>query len=124
MVLAPLEAHLEENIRHQSTGPQVIRFADSLSAAVFTPLVQRLGFQVTGPGVGPLCPWSKATGTHGYSIRLVVDTLSEKNASARYEVTCSQPEFRGRRYATWTTVRLERDRRKWVAREVIGYGKT
>jgi hypothetical protein len=114
---SPLIPSIERSFAEQSVAPEFVVFADQFSATALNGWPARKSPQLAAIGSVAICPWSKAVGRHGYAVRVQLDTLAERSAVARYEISCSSGS-RGS-FATGEVVELELRGGKWVIRRVL-----
>jgi len=118
LVFAPLIPHIERSFSQQTIGPEFVAFADKFTATALERWPARKSPQLAPVESVMLCPWSKAVGLHGYSIRVQLDSLVGRNAVARYEISCTGERPRGG-FATGEVVQLRLRNRQWSVWKVI-----
>ena len=116
-MFAPLIPHIERSFSGQTIAPKFLVFADSLTAGALEHWPGRNSPQLAPIGSVVVCPWSKAEGMHGYSVRVQLDSLAGRNAYVRYEVTCTEGGRGG--FATGEVVQLELRNGHWSIAKVI-----
>lgn len=116
-VFAPLLPRIERSFSGQAIAPEFVAFADGFTATALKGWPTRKSPKLVITGSVLNCPWSKARGVHGYSVRVQLDSLVGSNAVARYEISCGKGARRG--FATGEVVQLQRRNGQWFVSKVI-----
>jgi hypothetical protein len=116
-VFPPLIPRIERSFFEQTIAPEFVAFADGFTATALKRWPTRKSPQLAPSGSVLICPWSKAKGVHGYSVRVQLDSLVGGNAFARYEISCTKGGRGG--FATGEVVQLHLRNGQWSVSKVI-----
>jgi hypothetical protein len=117
VVFVPLIPHIERSFSEQTIAPKFVVFADRFSTIALEHWPAGKSPQLAPIGSVVVCPWSKADGMHGYSVRVQLDSLVGRNAFVRYEISCTKGGSGG--YATGEVVQLKLRNGHWSISKVI-----
>jgi hypothetical protein len=116
-MFALLIPHIERSFSGQTIAPKFLVFADSFTARALDPWPGRNSPKLAPIGSVVVCPWSKAGGMHGYSVRVQLDSLAGHDAYVRYDVTCTGAGRGG--FATGEVIQLELHDGHWSIAKIV-----
>ena len=120
-VVAPLVPEIERSFAGQLVAPEYVAFVDAFTAEALESLLTNPRYRLAPRGTPLLCPWDTASGMHGYTVKVELESLKDENAVGRFKVHCS-PGGRGRReFATGERIQLRRRNQHWVIAKVLDH---
>lgn len=118
LMFLPLIPHIERSFSGQTLRPEFIVFADKFTATALDGWPRTASPRVAAPGSKIVCPWSKAQGIRGYAVQVALDSLRDRSAVARYEISCSE-SIRSGGFAAGEVLQLQLRNGQWYVVKVL-----